>query len=193
NLQIQFHGEYPHALPSNERAKVADFYAARDNTTPPLPWPSIAPPITAARGAAYQAQTPAFEELANDLSGNTPELSVPEGSSSSEPTPTQKAETPAESLPLGAARGQVHENYIIAQTSDGMVIVDQHAAHERLVYERLKHQMAKDGIPAQALLIPEIVELPEEDCSRLMELAEELSGMGLTIEPFGGNAIAVRE
>ncbi|MFG5380094.1 DNA mismatch repair protein MutL, partial [Yoonia sp. R2-816] len=75
----------------------------------------------------------------------------------------------------------------------GMVIVDQHAAHERLVYERLKHQMAKDGIAAQALLIPEIVELPEEDCSRLMEVAEELSGMGLTIEPFGGNAIAVRE
>ncbi len=150
-------------------------------------------PSNAARGAAYQAQTPAFEELANDLSGNTPELSVPEGSSSSEPTPTQEAETPAESLPLGAARGQVHENYIIAQTSDGMVIVDQHAAHERLVYERLKHQMAKDGIAAQALLIPEIVELPEEDCSRLMELAEELSGMGLTIEPFGGNAIAVRE
>ncbi|MFG5383633.1 DNA mismatch repair endonuclease MutL, partial [Yoonia sp. R2-816] len=150
-------------------------------------------PSNAARGAAYQAQTPAFEELANDLSGNTPELSVPEGSSSSEPTPTQEAETPAESLPLGAARGQVHENYIIAQTSDGMVIVDQHAAHERLVYERLKHQMAKDGIAAQALLIPEIVELPEEDCSRLMEVAEELSGMGLTIEPFGGNAIAVRE
>ena len=62
-------------------------------------------------------------------------------------------------LPLGAARGQVHENYIIAQTATGMVIVDQHAAHERLVYEKLKRQMAENGVAAQALLIPEIVEL----------------------------------
>ncbi|WP_299776032.1 DNA mismatch repair endonuclease MutL [uncultured Tateyamaria sp.] len=148
-------------------------------------------PSKAALNAARQAQAPAFEELTNDLSGYTPELSVLEGSSSSEST--QEAEKPAESLPLGAARGQVHENYIIAQTSDGMVIVDQHAAHERLVYEKLKHQMTKDGIAAQVLLIPEIVELSEEYCSRLMAMAEELSGVGLTIEPFGGNAIAVRE
>ncbi|WP_299751334.1 DNA mismatch repair endonuclease MutL [uncultured Tateyamaria sp.] len=150
-------------------------------------------PSKAALNAARQAQAPAFEELTNDLSGNTPELSVLEGSSSSESVPTQETEKPAESFPLGAARGQVHENYIIAQTSDGMVIVDQHAAHERLVYEKLKHQMAKDCITAQVLLIPEIVELSEEDCSRLMAVAEELSGVGLTIEPFGGNAIAVRE
>jgi DNA mismatch repair protein MutL len=99
----------------------------------------------------------------------------------------------AESLPLGAARGQVHENYIIAQTADGMVIVDQHAAHERLVYEKLKRQMAETGVAAQALLIPEIVELSAEDCARLTEVADALSQMGLTIEPFGGNAVAVRE
>ena len=95
--------------------------------------------------------------------------------------------------PLGAARGQVHENYIIAQTKDGMVIVDQHAAHERLVYERLKNQMAENGVAAQALLIPEIVELSESDCARLMEVAGELAKLGLTIEPFGGGAVAVRE
>jgi DNA mismatch repair protein MutL len=96
-------------------------------------------------------------------------------------------------LPLGVARAQVHENYIIAQTATGMVIVDQHAAHERLVYERLKRQMAETGIKAQALLIPEIVELSPSDATRLLSVSDDLAALGLTIEPFGGNAIAVRE
>ena len=74
-----------------------------------------------------------------------------------------------------------------------MVIVDQHAAHERLVYEKLKKQMAENGVAAQALLIPEIVELSSGDCQRVLAHAEALSGMGLTIEAFGGDAIAVRE
>lgn len=95
--------------------------------------------------------------------------------------------------PLGAARGQVHENYIIAQTRDGIVIVDQHAAHERLVYERLKRQMADHGIARQALLIPEIVELSVNDAARLLEAADALSEVGLVIEAFGGGAVAVRE
>lgn len=95
--------------------------------------------------------------------------------------------------PLGAARAQVHENYIIAQTETGIVIVDQHAAHERLVYERLKRQMADHGITAQALLIPEIVELSPGDAARLLDHAEALARLGLSIEPFGGGAIAVRE
>jgi DNA mismatch repair protein MutL len=99
----------------------------------------------------------------------------------------------AEAHPLGAARAQVHENYIIAQTATGIVIVDQHAAHERLVYERLKRQRAGAGIAAQALLIPEIVELSSAEAAALLERAEELRGLGLTIEPFGGTAIAVRE
>jgi len=99
----------------------------------------------------------------------------------------------AEALPLGAARAQVHENYIVAQTETGIVIVDQHAAHERLVYEKLKRQMAENGVAAQALLIPEIVELSEGDCARLMELGDELARLGLVIEPFGGGALAVRE
>ena len=102
-------------------------------------------------------------------------------------------ETQTTDYPLGAARGQVHENYIIAQTATGMVIVDQHAAHERLVYEKLKRQMAESGVAAQALLIPEIVELSEADCARLMDAAEQLNEFGLTIEPFGGSAVAVRE
>lgn len=96
-------------------------------------------------------------------------------------------------LPLGAARAQVHENYIIAQTNDGMVIVDQHAAHERLVYEKLKRQMAENGVATQALLIPEIIELSEGDAAQILTVSEELSSFGLTIEPFGAGAIAVRE
>ncbi|WP_170342051.1 DNA mismatch repair endonuclease MutL [Ruegeria arenilitoris] len=141
-------------------------------------------PLPAARAVAYQAQAPGFADLANAYSG-----SVVEPVAEAE----QPDQTPPEHLPLGAARGQVHENYIIAQTADGMVIVDQHAAHERLVYEKLKTQMAENGVAAQALLIPEIVELSEGDCARLLAVADDLSRLGLTIEPFGGGAVAVRE
>ncbi|MEL6619595.1 MAG: DNA mismatch repair endonuclease MutL [Pseudomonadota bacterium] len=98
-----------------------------------------------------------------------------------------------ENLPLGVARGQVHENYIVAQTATGMVIVDQHAAHERLVYERLKAQMAENGVAAQALLIPEIITLSDGDRARLLEMSDDLARLGLGIEAFGGDAIAVRE
>ena len=104
-------------------------------------------------------------------------------------------EAPAQgdpTLPLGAARAQLHENYIVAQTATGIVIVDQHAAHERLVYERLKAQRDGAGIAAQALLIPEIVTLPATETARLLAAADDLARLGLGIEPFGG-AIAVRE
>ncbi|MEM6373118.1 MAG: DNA mismatch repair endonuclease MutL [Pseudomonadota bacterium] len=96
-------------------------------------------------------------------------------------------------LPLGVARGQVHENYIVAQTARGMVIVDQHAAHERLVYEKLKSQMAGNGVAAQALLIPEIVTLSPTERDALLDIADDLARVGLGIEAFGGDAIAVRE
>jgi DNA mismatch repair protein MutL len=104
-----------------------------------------------------------------------------------------QAEPGTEALPLGAARAQVHENYIIAQTERGIVIVDQHAAHERLVYERLKRQRAGQGIAAQSLLIPVIVELSDGDAARLLDAAPELLRLGLTVEPFGRGAVAVRE
>ena len=106
-----------------------------------------------------------------------------------EPAP----DTPPPDAPLGAARAQIHENYIIAQTADGLVIVDQHAAHERLVYERLKAQAEATGIARQALLIPQIVDLPDADCARILSIADDLADLGLAIEPFGGNAVAVRE
>jgi DNA mismatch repair protein MutL len=115
-----------------------------------------------------------------------------------EATPSARVEpqaAEADSLqdrPLGAARAQVHENYILAQTRDGMVLVDQHAAHERLVYERLKRQMAENGVARQALLIPEIISLGN-DADRLLDRAEDLAQMGLLIEAFGPGTIAVRE
>jgi DNA mismatch repair protein MutL len=95
--------------------------------------------------------------------------------------------------PLGAARAQVHDTYIVAQTQDGLVVVDQHAAHERIVYERLKDAIAKTGVPRQILLIPEIVELDEGDVERLVGRADELSRYGLVIEAFGPGAVALRE
>jgi DNA mismatch repair protein MutL len=95
--------------------------------------------------------------------------------------------------PLGAARAQVHETYIVAQTRDGLVIVDQHAAHERIVYERMKAAIEKSGLARQILLIPEIVELDEADVARLAARTEELSRFGLVIESFGPGAVAVRE
>jgi DNA mismatch repair protein MutL len=134
-------------------------------------------PSAQARSLAYQAQAPGFAEIAGAWSGRVEE------------TPQ---ETPATALPLGAARAQLHENYIIAQTAEGLVIVDQHAAHERLVYERLKAQ-AESGIAAQALLIPEIVDLPETDCALMLEHAADLARLGLVIEPFGAGSLAVRE
>ncbi|HEY8615666.1 DNA mismatch repair endonuclease MutL [Phenylobacterium sp.] len=95
--------------------------------------------------------------------------------------------------PLGAARAQVHETYIVAQTRDGIVIVDQHAAHERLVYERMKAEMAEGGVARQALLLPEVVELDPAEAERVAARTEELAEMGLVLEAFGPGAVLVRE
>jgi DNA mismatch repair protein MutL len=95
--------------------------------------------------------------------------------------------------PLGAARAQVQDTFIIAETEDALVIVDQHAAHERLVYERLKRSFANGGIARQMLLIPEVVELDAEAAATLSSAAAELERLGLVIEPFGASAVVVRE
>ncbi|MEP3785266.1 DNA mismatch repair endonuclease MutL [Ascidiaceihabitans sp.] len=137
-------------------------------------------PHVGSRVTPRETQAPGFAEMRQDYSG---QVMAPD------PVPDEAPQD----LPLGTARGQVHENYIIAQTAHGMVIVDQHAAHERLVYEKLKHQMAENGVATQGLLIPEIVELSEGDCARLLDVADDLARFGLGIEPFGGGAIAVRE
>ena len=142
-------------------------------------------PSPGARRAAHDAQAPGFAELRAAFSGRVADAVEDRTQGPDDPS--------AETLPLGAARGQVHENYIIAQTADGMVIVDQHAAHERLVYEKLKRQMAENGVAAQALLIPEIVDLSAADAARLLAVADDLARLGLVLEPFGGGAVAVRE
>ncbi|HEX9449071.1 MAG TPA: DNA mismatch repair protein MutL, partial [Dongiaceae bacterium] len=98
-----------------------------------------------------------------------------------------------QTYPLGVARAQLHETYIIAQTADGLVIVDQHAAHERLVYERMKEALAAQGVARQALLIPEIVELDQSAADRLLARTEELAELGLVIEAFGAGTVVVRE
>ncbi|HQU68133.1 MAG TPA: DNA mismatch repair endonuclease MutL [Albidovulum sp.] len=136
-------------------------------------------PSQSALHMAYAAQAPLAPGFAD-------------ASARFEPAP---APMPVEATdhPLGAARAQVHENYIIAQTETGIVIVDQHAAHERLVYERLKRQRNETGIAAQALLIPDIIDLSPGDAALLLEHAEALAALGLTVEPFGGGAVAVRE
>ena len=112
-------------------------------------------------------------------------------------TPSARVEaaagTPAPDSPLGAARAQLHETYIVAQTQDGIVIVDQHAAHERLTYERMKRAMEAGGIARQPLLVPEVVDLDPAEVDRLASRAAELAELGLVVEPFGPDAVVVRE
>ena len=105
--------------------------------------------------------------------------------------PTEEA--PAAETPLGTPRAQLHRTYILAETPTGIVLVDQHAAHERLVYERMKEALAAQGVARQALLLPEIVELDETGAARLAARAAELAEFGLVLEPFGPGAVVVRE
>ena len=136
------------------------------------------------------ADPEAAASLAFEVQGRMADVSSPSADARAnfgEPDPERLGR------PLGAARAQIHENYIIAQTDDGLVIVDQHAAHERLVYEKLKASLAVKGIARQGLLIPHVVELEEEDVARLEEASEELEALGLSLDPFGPGAVAVRE
>ena len=110
----------------------------------------------------------------------------------SAPPPAPEAPEAA-GLPLGAARAQLHDTYIVAQTGDGIVLVDQHAAHERLVLERMRRALADGPPPRQALLLPEVVELEEAGAERLAAKAEELAELGLVLERFGPEAVLVRE
>jgi len=143
------------------------------------PPPSTVPRALAEASAAYQAP------LGRDLGAGFERPMAPPA----EPPP----EAEPNLNPLGAARAQLHGTYIVAQTADGIVIVDQHAAHERLVYERMKEAMAASGVARQLLLIPEIVELEEPAVARLAQRATELAELGLVLEPFGPGAVAVRE
>ncbi len=145
---------------------------------------------------SYQAphhHDPAMQPLIDGFSARVEE--APEGFQNSPDYTRENITPPADysTYPLGAARAQVHETYIVAQTEDGMIIVDQHAAHERLVYERMKENMAGKGVERQALLIPEIIDLGEGDAALVLSRRDELAEMGLIIEEFGVGAVAVRE
>jgi len=129
--------------------------------------------------AAQQFHAPLFEGSASSLLSARVEQTL--------------GEKGVDVLPLGVARAQLHETYIVAQTAEGIVIVDQHAAHERLVYERMKKGLEKDGIARQPLLIPEVVELDPADVERVSARAEELAELGLVVERFGPDALMVRE
>jgi len=176
-----------------EAAHSADFAAREPFFPPPPPKPfkqseggfhEGAAPLYASQADYRQAQpAPAFAPISgNDFAAPSADFRRAEAA----------ADDPAEHFPLGAARAQIHKNYIIAQTEYSLIIVDQHAAHERLVYEALKQALYAKPLAAQILLIPEIVELPPEDGVRLLAHAEFLARFGLEIEPFGAHAVAVR-
>jgi len=153
--------------------------AARDQAASPVMW---------TRSDSYEPEP----NLKMDVSGIREQQHVFEPISFVPQAKAERAIEPVPSYPLGVARGQVAATYIVAEAEDGLVIVDQHAAHERLVLERMR--AARDGgtIARQALLIPEVVELEEPDCDRLEGAAGELSGMGLELERFGPTAMLVR-
>ena len=157
----------------------------RSTFTPPRPadwdWrrsPAIPPSFNTATAPAFAEQG----QTAFDVGAPTADVRI-------------EAQAAGDLLdrPLGAARTQIHETYIVSQTRDGLVIVDQHAAHERIVYERLKASLAKNGVQRQILLIPEIVEMDEATIERLLARSDELASFGLAIESFGPGAVAVRE
>ncbi|MGN6515691.1 MAG: DNA mismatch repair endonuclease MutL [Rhizomicrobium sp.] len=173
-----------HALAdAGHRASTTVASSALASFRPEAPsYPSNVRPFPVTPGMASTArdfQSPLF-------AGNA----APAYSARVEEAPVEAA--PAE-LPLGVARAQLHETYVVAQTADGIVIVDQHAAHERLVYERMKKALAEGGIARQPLLIPEVVELDPAEVDRIASRTGELAELGLVIEPFGPDAVMVRE
>ncbi len=139
-------------------------------------WRGTAAPY---RGGLAEAAQAAFETMAQ-----------PSADARADLAPVLQADL---ERPLGAARAQLHETYIVAQTVDGLVIVDQHAAHERIVYEKLKRALAEKGVSTQMLLVPAVVELDASDAAALLERADELAKLGLVLEPFGQGAVLVRE
>jgi DNA mismatch repair protein MutL len=156
--------------------------------------PSAAAPHTSYRDMPRQARFTGFSEAARAFAAPLPTA----GSASPAPhvhvDHDEHEHAPrGDSAPLGVARAQVHDTYIVAQTEDGIVIVDQHAAHERLVYERMKRALSNGGVKRQALLIPEIFELDETEVARVLARADDLSALGLVVESFGPGALLVRE
>lgn len=188
-------GALKHALhDAGHRASTTVAGAALDALRPVSSFADTAPGFSGGGMSTYAPQRPGFatppawQGAFTDLGAHA--ARIVEHEQNIAPL-SPDALSPA--LPLGVARGQLHETYVIAQTADGIVIVDQHAAHERLVYERMKKAMAERGVARQILLIPEVVELDEADAERLGTRAGELAELGFVLETFGQGAVVVRE
>jgi DNA mismatch repair protein MutL len=167
--------------------------AAREQAAAPVMWTSSATYDEALHRHSRDIGNPAVSEVFGARA--SAEGAVKEDQRLFEPAPAARAEPatePVPSFPLGVARGQVAATYIVAEAEDGLVIVDQHAAHERLVLERMRAAREDGAVARQALLLPEVVELEEPECDRLEAAAAELAEMGLELERFGPTAILVR-
>ncbi len=173
-----------HRASAEGGARMLDVLARRNEMSAPQPssWSPQPPRSSYSAGFGEAMQAP--------LAGLAVEPSV-EVVHDTVSLATNEAETADH--PLGAARAQLHGTYIVAETSDGIVIVDQHAAHERLVLERMKAMLANGGIKRQGLLIPEVVDLDADEAAALAEAAEQLGALGLVLEQFGASAVLVRE
>ncbi len=165
----------------------AAIMAFRPNTVPRGGWDWRRSP-NAPAGVAASGAMPSFAQGFAEAAQTTFDAGAPSADVRVAPLPADLLDRP-----LGAARTQLHETYIVSQTRDGLIVVDQHAAHERIVYERLKAALARDGVQRQILLIPEIVEMDEATVEKLAARAGELEQFGLVIESFGPGALAVRE
>ncbi|HET6522682.1 MAG TPA: DNA mismatch repair endonuclease MutL [Geminicoccaceae bacterium] len=154
----------------------------------------IAPSSWSSRSAA-RAPSPGLAETVARFQAPSAAATLDVGppAARAEPAPVAAADAGDDHHPLGAARAQLHDSYVIAQTRDGLVIVDQHAAHERIVYERMKAALASGGVPRQGLLLPEVVELDEERAEAVCRRRDELAELGLGLEAFGHGAVLVRE
>ena len=173
-------GGLRHALDEESQRSVAHEQAAA-----PVMWTTSAMYDAALNRQPSPSPAPAFAQMAT----------VAEAQRLFDEAPAARAEPavePVPTFPLGVARGQVAATYIVAEAEDGLVIVDQHAAHERLVLERMRAMREGENVARQALLMPEVVEMDEPDCDRLEGAASELGGMGLEVERFGPTAILVR-
>jgi DNA mismatch repair protein MutL len=171
-----------HRASAEGGARMLDVLARR--TEAPSPSHAWSPPsrqsgFAAGFGEAMQEPLAGLSMPSAEVAADAPHVPMPDGE--------------VEDYPLGAARAQLHGTYIVAETSDGIVIVDQHAAHERLMLERMKAMFANGGIKRQGLLIPEIVDLDADEVAGLAEAADQLAELGLALEPFGTSSVLVRE
>jgi len=189
-------GALRHALAgAGHRAATTVAVGALGSFRPGAPPPPRAAGFSAWRiggwGEAVAAVLPGMTETSARAEAPEPVMG-PEMGGMAEGAAAAPAFDPVD-FPLGAARAQVHETYILAQTRDGLVVVDQHAAHERLVYERMKAELERGGVARQVLLMPEVVDLDPAEAERVLARADELAALGLVLEPFGPGAVLVRE